>query len=287
MLYRLYIDESGDHTYGKKVSKEWEPNKEGNVIGFGSTNEYPELEIENRRYLALLGCIIESTSYRERFCPALSALKSEIFDEDPDLPVILHRDDIVKKRGYFRGLTDLDLQLAFNERFLRFIREMSFTTILVMIDKRGHVGRYGSKAYHPYHYCLTAMLERYCGFLKIHGAPGDVMAESRGGREDMRLKQAYSDLFAYGSRFRPPSFFQKTLSSKQLKLKRKDANIAGLQLADLLAYPLKMEYLREEKCSSSPCSSEFENELCQCAARKFNYRYGTGEVAGYGKVFLK
>jgi hypothetical protein len=35
------------------------------------------------------------------------------------------------------------------------------------------------------------------------------------------------------------------LTSKEIKLKPKNANIAGTQLADLLAYPLKQEILVE------------------------------------------
>jgi hypothetical protein len=131
------------------------------------------------------------------------------------------------------------------------------------------------------------MLERYCGFLSFHGATGDVMAESRGGKKDALLKQAYSELYNYGSYYRRPPFFQKVLTSKEIKLKPKIANIAGLQLADLLACPLKKELLRKEKCISSTCSSDFEINLCRNVARKFNRRFLTGQVSGYGKVLLK
>jgi hypothetical protein len=129
LLYRLYIDESGDHTYGKKVCRELKLENGTKVIASIPNDDYPDLETENRRYLALLGCIIESKNYKERFYPALSTLKSEVFDEDPDIPVIFHREEIIKKCGYFGELVDPDTQMAFNERILRFIKEMSYKLI--------------------------------------------------------------------------------------------------------------------------------------------------------------
>ena len=37
-----------------------------------------------------------------------------------------------------------------------------------------------------------------------------------------------------------------TLTSKQLKVKKKAANIAGLQLSDLMGHPVRQDILREE-----------------------------------------
>ena len=39
-----------------------------------------------------------------------------------------------------------------------------------------------------YHYCLALLLERFTFFLEQKQVRGDVMAESRGGKEDKRLK---------------------------------------------------------------------------------------------------
>jgi hypothetical protein len=61
----------------------------------------------------------------------------------------------------------------------------------------------------------------------------------------MLLKAAYREIHAGGSSYKAASFFQRTLSSKEIKIKPKIANIPGLQLADLLAYPAKMRMLEE------------------------------------------
>jgi hypothetical protein len=39
--------------------------------------------------------------------------------------------------------------------------------------------------YDPYYYCLALLLERFTFFLEQRNAVGDVLAESRGGKEDM------------------------------------------------------------------------------------------------------
>lgn len=73
------------------------------------------------------------------------------------------------------------------------------------------------------------------------------MAESRGGKEDMRLKDSFIRLWESGTEYVAPEEFQKTLTSKQLKVKTKANNVAGLQLADLLAHPSRNEILQEQK----------------------------------------
>jgi len=94
---------------------------------------------------------------------------------------------------------------------------------------------------------MIVILERYCGFLNLFNAVGDVLAESRGGKEDLQLKEAYRSIYRSGTQFRSPEFFQKTLSSREIKLKPKLANIAGTQIADLLAYSCKTEILIDNK----------------------------------------
>ncbi len=54
------------------------------------------------------------------------------------------------------------------------------------------------------------------------------MAESRGATEDRQLKSAYQDVYESGSlHHRNPDFYRRVLTSKELKLKNKQANIAG------------------------------------------------------------
>ena len=74
--------------------------------------------------------------------------------------------------------------------------------IIVVIDKKYHIDTYGKSAFHPYHFALAAMLERYCGFLNFLNSRGDVWAEERGKKEDRSLEREYSRIYTDGTYFR-------------------------------------------------------------------------------------
>ena len=258
--YRLYIDESGDHTY-KQISK------------------------TSQRYLGLIGCFVETETYRAEFHPALDQLKQTHFPRNPDDPIVLHRTDIINRRGAFWKLRDQTVRQCFNKDLLQFLTEQEYILVAVVIDKKSHVDRYRDIAFHPYHYCLTLLLERYCGFLNRFNAEGDVLAESRRGKEDFQLKAAYQRIYENGTLYRDAEFFRGVLTSKELKLKSKTANIAGLQVADILAHPCKEDILLDEQriCDPGPV---FGKEVCRAVESKYNRRYSDGCIDGYGKVFL-
>jgi len=154
--YRMYVDESGDHTYS-----------------------------ENKRYLALTGVIFESQYYKDVFHPYFEKFKQNHFPHNPDEPVILHRREILDKKGAFWRLQDKDKHQSFDDDFIVLLENNKFMIITVVIDKKAHFDRYKESALHPYHFCLVALLERYCGVLNYYNVKGDVLAESRGGREDV------------------------------------------------------------------------------------------------------
>ena len=284
--YRLYIDESGDHSYGRKELRRLRVTQGETSIIDAATGHYPELEQISKRYLSLTGCIIQTEYYRSTFHPKFEELKQKHFPHNPDEPVILHRKDIINRNGPFWRLRDSEREKSFNESLLLYLEEMKYVLITVVIDKKAHIERYEDFAYHPYHFCLSAMLERYCGFLHFYSVHGDVMAESRGGAEDRQLKDAYRNIYNSGTQFRKPDFFQIVLTSREIKLKTKFANIAGLQVADLLAYPLKQEILSENKLCEAD-SEKFGKCICDAVKDKFNRHQYSGKIYGYGKVFIK
>jgi len=285
-IYRLYIDESGDHSYGKKELRSLRLKFKDKTIEV-PMDHYPELEKEEKRYLGLTGCIIETEKYRSTFHPTLEELKQTHFPHNPDEPIILHRKEIINKRGAFWRLRDPEKEKSFNEDVLSFLEEMAYTVITVVIDKKVHIERYEESAYHPYHYCLSALLERYCGFLHFYNAKGDVLGESRGGTEDRQLKDAYNRIYDSGTQFRRQEFFHSVLTSKEIKLKSKRANIAGIQVADLLAHPLKQEILAETGRIPDIPDQLFGKRICEIVKKKYNRHVYNGRIYGYGKVFLK
>ncbi len=259
---RLYIDESGDHSVRGIKSCQWD-----------------------KRYLALLGCQFEEDYCKKHFSAALQEFKTKHFGDELDEPVILHREEISAKTRPFHVLKDPVKNSLFCSELLAFVEQSRFTAYIVVIDKVSTSSKwYGLADSHPYHIGLLAMLERFCGNLAFSRSNGDVMAEARGGREDMQLKAAYRAIYDGGSSFKPSEFFQKTLSTKEIKIKPKTANTPGLQFSDILAYPAKMRLL-EEYGRNKPATG-FTKEMADVLNKKYNRRYANGRVSGYGKIFL-
>jgi len=144
-----------------------------------------------------------------------------------------------------------------------------------------HKKTYQVWTYDPYHYCLALLLERYIMFLERKKCSGDVLAESRGGKEDQRLKNSFLNLWREGTQYIGPERFQATLTSKQLKVKSKANNISGLQIADVLSHPSRSEILLENGKrmeSLAPFARKIVSIL--------NDKYYRVDEKMYGKKFL-
>ena len=257
--YRLYLDESGDHVFNC-------------------------LENPSHRFLCLLGCWFRNPEYKE-FHARLEDFRRAHLPHHPDEPPVLHRDDIINRRGCYTCLQDAAKAQAFDAALLDLIREAQFRVVAVVIDKLELRLRQGDAAGHPYHLAMGFVLNCYCSYLNHISRTGDVMAESRGGREDRLLADSYSRIHAHGVGSSPAANFQLALTSKQLKVKNKAGNIAGLQLADLLSHPVRQAILREQGLISQPPPS-FALRLIPIVQTKFNRHLCSGIVEGYGTVFF-
>jgi len=220
----------------------------------------------------------------ESFHLALEEFKRNHIPHHPDEPVILHREDVINRRGCFWRLRDHHAREEFDRQLLALIKDTSFRLCAVVIDKKALAARYPTPA-HPYNLGMGFLLQRYCGLLNHINRRGDVMAESRGGREDRLLKDSYAIVYTRGAWMMRAESFQRALTSAELKVKPKSANIAGLQLADLLAYPLRQAILLEKGRIQGPLSP-FAQQLAAVAEPKLNRHLYKGEVWGYGKVLF-
>ena len=107
------------------------------------------------------------------------------------------------------------------------------------------------------------------------------MAESRGGKEDRRLKDSFTRLWEDGTDFLNPQRFQHSLSSKQLKVKPKINNIAGLQITDLIAHPSRNEIVRENNLLTTKITPFVEMII-----KILDKKYYRSEYKIFGKKFI-
>jgi hypothetical protein len=260
-LYRVYIDEVGNH-------------------------DMEHADDPNQRFLGLTGVIVESQEMLHIIRPEMEQLKARFFQTDPDEPVIFHRKEMVNRRWPFKTLLDPEIEKQFNATLLECLRRWNFQVVTVVIDKLTHRERYVTWLYHPYHYCLKILLERYILFLDHGNHRGDVMVESRGGKEDHKLKKSYTRLYYEGTDYVSAQKWQARLTSKELKVKPKKANIQGLQLADIIAHPSNREILRENRFIDDP-RHIFGDLICEILGKdKYLRNRRNGQIEGYGKKLL-
>ena len=74
LMYRMYLDEHG-------------------------VDQMLRLDLDQNRYLSLTGVVMQINHARDYLVPALNLIKAEIFGEDPDTPICLHRYDIRHRKG--------------------------------------------------------------------------------------------------------------------------------------------------------------------------------------------
>jgi len=255
MKYRIYIDEVGN-------------------------SDLASSENPNHRFLCLTGVIVELDYVRNTLFPQIEQLKAKYFDYHPDEPIIFHRKELLRKKPPFSALVDDKIEKAFNRELLDKLAEWEYTVISVLIDKREHDQRYSTWKYDPYHYCQEILIERFRLFLDINSAVGDMMFESRGGKEDLRLKRSFRKILESGTNNLSSEDLRKHLTSKELKVKPKSANISGLQLADLLAHPARRWFFKNI-LNMNDGQETFGDEIIRILDADKFFRYNS-KIYGYG-----
>jgi hypothetical protein len=113
---------------------------------------------------------------------------------------------------------------------------LDFKIVACAIRKDVHLARYGVAALDPYMLSLDVLVERFC--FEIGNVPGGglIVAERRNPTLDTQLELAFLNLKVQGTRFLQAAQIQRQIVG--LTPRPKSKNIAGLQLADLVATPI-------------------------------------------------
>jgi hypothetical protein len=258
MKYRIYIDETGN-------------------------SDLASSDNPNHRFLGLTGVILDLEYVRNVVYPQIETLKNRYFRSHPDEPVIFHRKEMIQTKPPFEALKDPEIKRRFDFEILQLLSEWDYHVITTVIDKKTHKDTYSVWRYDAYHYCLAVLIERFIFFLEQVNSVGDVMAESRGGKSDMRLKKSFELLCNQGTDFINSDRFHKVLTSRQLKIKPKANNITGLQIADLLAHPSRTEILLQYELTNQR-PAPFAEKIITILQKKYYQK--EGRIIGYGLKLL-
>ncbi|MGH6951006.1 MAG: DUF3800 domain-containing protein, partial [Vitreimonas sp.] len=239
----------------------------------------------NVRYLALTGVLARRAQHDQRITPAVEHIKRHFRQPQDGRPVVLHRRDLMRREGPFVTLHNEDVRAQFDDELIEMLKRLPYLVNTVQIDKKAHLETYKVWHYEPYHYCLCCLVERYVLYLERHGLQGDVIVEQRGRRPDKKLKRSFRRIYDHGTDNIGPLRIQRALLSHDIGLYPKNANVAAIQIADLLAHPAA-RYMRFER-DGIEHPNDFGGRIADVLVRyKFARHPATLKITGWGAKWL-
>lgn len=208
----VYVDESGDHGLDNVDSN------------------YP--------VFVLSFCVFHKKHYAEKVVPSVENFKFRHFGHDT---VVLHEHEIRKEKGEFK-FNDRIHKHAFIDELSGLIETSKFILISCVIDKLRLRDR-PQAASNPYHLALGFCLETLYELMlekKQDSYPTHVVVECRGPKEDRDLELEFRRICDGENRWNKRLPFRIVLADKK-------TNSSGLQLADLVARPIGLAFLRPEQ----------------------------------------
>lgn len=208
MNYIFFIDESGDH---------------------GLTKVHTDFPV-----FLLCGVLIREEDY-EAIRQSFNTIKNSIWGNKD---VIFHSRDIRKCEKEFQKFFDLELKAKFYEELNKIIAGAPYTIIASAIQKNRFIEQFGKLQDDVYEIALSFVIEQAVMVLKQINEPAtlSIIIEKRGKREDKNLDDHFQRIAGKGTgRLSAEEIAEYTPT---FKFKDKKDNINGLQLADLVAYPI-------------------------------------------------
>lgn len=245
--YIIYVDESGDHSLAK------------------INPEYP--------LFVLALCIVKKSEYADQIVPAMQRLKHRWFGHDL---VVLHEKEIIRKENAFSFLQNSQRYTAFMSDLTHLVASAPITVISTVIRKEALSRRY-HQPMNPYDVALLFCLERARDFLVSVGDADRVthlIAEARSprekslGREDGELATTFKAIEEGRHPLQTP---RSPRGHFALHFAHKQANIPGLQIADLIARPIGLSVLRpgQPNRAFDVISSKFWRSFPDCGLKVF------------------
>ena len=191
-------------------------------------------------------CVVHKDAYANLIQPSFKRLKFKYFGHDM---VALHSHAIRKPRGDFAFLQNAPLRQAFLNDVSQLMADSDFTLIVHVIDKVRLKARY-ARPFSPYDIALRMNVEQLSVFLTSHGQEGrlcHLIAESRGKKEDNLLELEFRRVLDPTAGWGMAGQFALDRTPMQLRFVEKKINSAGLQIADLTAYPVGRHILKPEQ----------------------------------------
>ena len=184
--------------------------------------------------------LMEREEYACAVVPALARLKLEWFDHEG---VNLHSYEIRKIRPPFAFLARRELRVAFHGSLAQLMTELPYRAFIVAVRKDRLLALRGTGAENPYDLALSRGMESVRAWIAQHGG-GEAawVVEARGRREDRQLAETWFAI--HDGRTDIPTV-------ETLEFVPGSDNVAGLQLADLIGYPVARRILNPDRINQA------------------------------------
>jgi len=209
MKYYLFIDETGDHGLAK---------------------------IDINFPIFLLSGILIKTNDLIHLELLLTKLKIKYWSTES---LILHSREIRKCSNEYKILLNEDLKNQFYKDLNQLISRSKFLIIPSGINKVNYIENYGLLTDDPYEICISKIIDSVLTKFKHQKnqtSELQIILEKRGYKEDQKLALHLSKIVLNGTLNHPNSISKNVLIDYEFKHKKE--NIIGLQIADLIAYPI-------------------------------------------------
>ena len=170
----------------------------------------------------------------------INSLKMDIWN---NTNIILHSRDIRKCQNGFEVLFDLEVKKRFIESVNAILGDDIYIIICCAILKESYIRQYG-KLNDVYGLSLSYIMERVVFYLDSVGKDNielRTVIERRGKKEDKSLLNYYNQLLDRGTYWVNGERMRRYF--KRFDMRWKSENIVGLQVADLVAYPITRHVL--------------------------------------------
>lgn len=233
--YIVYVDESGDH----------------NLVSID--DQYP--------VFVLAFCVFHKRHYSEVIVPMLEKFKFNYFGHDQ---VVLHENEIRRRKGAFNIFKSKDHQQAFVNDLTEIIKFGNFVLISATIDKTRLKNTKPND--NAYHIALKLCMETLYEFLAEkcqESCRTHIVVECRGAKEDKELELEFLRICG-NNKFGTVLPYEVLFADKKVMS-------SGLQLADLVARPIGLNTIKPDQ----------ENRAFEVLKEKF-YCEGGRACAGKG-----
>ena len=238
MKYFLFLDESGD---------------------LGLRNIDPGFPV-----FVLCGVIASENSYT-RIKKEMNTLKQDLWKSKN---VIFHSRDIRKCNDEFKILFDLKIKEEFYNRINSIVQNSDYSIISSGIQKEKYIRSYGKLSSDIYEIALSFIVERtvfYLDDVADEDKSLEIIIEKRGSKEDAKLNEHFNRLLSWGTGYVSAN----RLKNYQMKIafEHKENNINGLQLSDLIAYPIARHVINPKRVN--PAFDQFVDKFYKKNGRRY------------------